>query len=247
MTRSGASELARSMNNCSASASGSEGTGTSRSPVTISGSRLVARIVTVGHARTIVSIASPAAVSTCSQLSTTISSRLRFSAETMPLITAPSLAALRPRPAAKANSTAPASATVANSTNQQPSGKIGAAAAAASMDSLVLPAPPAPISVTTRCPANSPSRPAISSWRPTNSLTSVGIFPARSGGVRSAGYSPRPSWNSRTEGAMPFRRYSPRSSISRSATNSALAADSRTWPPWPASITRAARFRVGPK
>ncbi len=234
------------MNNRSASASGSDGTGTRRSPVTISGSRLVARIATVGQPRTMESIASPAAVSTCSQLSTTISSRLCFNVETMPLTTSPSATALRPRPAANASSTAPAMATVASSTYQQPSGKVGAAAAAASIDSRVLPVPPTPSRVTTRCPASSATTSAISVSRPTNSLSSVGMFPARASGVRSAGNSSAPSWNSRIGAAIPFKRCSPRSVISSSSASSAVAADSRIWPPWPASITRAVRFNVGP-
>ena len=247
MTRSGASARARSMNNRSASASGSDGTGTSRSPVTINGSRLVARIATVGHARTMVSIASPAAVSTCSQLSTTMSSRLCFKADTMPLITSPSLAALRPRPAAKASSTAPAMATAASSTYQQPSGKIGAAAAAASSANLVLPAPPTPSSVTTRCPDKLGDK--------------VGDLPLASDELVELGrdvpdplqrcpqrreVARRRAGTVEPAAAMPFKRCSPRSVISSSATSSAVAADSRICPPWPASITRAVRFKVGP-
>ena len=52
ITRSGASVWARSRKRRSASASASDVTGTSRSPLTINGSRLVARTVTHGHAPT---------------------------------------------------------------------------------------------------------------------------------------------------------------------------------------------------
>ena len=56
-----------------------------------------------------------------------------------------------------------------------------------------------------------------------------------------------PTWKIRSNPSMPFRRCSPKSTSTRSRTKPAVADDTNTCPPWPASITLAAKFNVGPE
>ncbi len=104
--------------------------------------------------------------------------------------------------------------------------------------------PPGPVSVRSLAPpAIRASTASSSRSRPTKELAGRGRFEVAS--VRSGGKEPSPSWKSSTGAAMSFRRCSP-SSRSGSATRAAVAAETRTCPPWPAAATRAATWTSSP-
>jgi hypothetical protein len=116
---------------------------------------------------------------------------------------------------------------------------------AASSANRVFPVPPGPASVTSGAASSriraTTSRTSCS--RPTNEESGTGRFVfeiVRSGGKRSD-----PSWYSGTGSAKSFNRCLPKSSTS-SATNSRVAAESSTWPPWAALMILAALCTSGP-
>ena len=163
---------ALSMNNVAAAESdpvrtSSDGTGHSCSSAIRKPSRLVARILTVAEPARIDSIMSAAASRTCSQLSNT-SSRVRPSnaAATLSAMLMPGCW-VTPSTAATASGTAAGSPTAASSITHTPSGKLSANRAATSSASRVLPTPPTPVSVTSRCALSAASSSASSVARPT--------------------------------------------------------------------------------
>jgi hypothetical protein len=142
-------------------------TGYSRSNRTFNASRLVARMANSGHAASKAAI-SPAASITCSQLSSTSSSR--FGARKATRVSRSSLAAVSRtrRIEAIAGETRAGSVKGARSTKKTPSGNAASNSAATANASRVLPDPPGPVSVTSRDPSLTNRRltAAASSSRP---------------------------------------------------------------------------------
>ena len=178
----GATAVARCRNRVAAGEStpastSSEGTGQSCSSATRTPSRLVARIVTVAERARMASMRSAAASSTCSQLSNT-SSRIRPSsaAATLSLTVLPGCWVM-PSTAATASGTAAGSVTAASSKSQTPSGYSSASCVATSSASRVLPTPPTPVNVTSRCARSAASISRTSDSRPIKLVVAGRRFP----------------------------------------------------------------------
>ena len=127
----------------SASGSVSGGTRQTISPVTCSGSRLVASTCSSGQPRSSASVRWAQAVTRWSQLSSTISASASASAVSSASTPRAPLPSSRPMPAATASAITSGSDTGASSISQTPSRKSSRRRAAISRPSRVLPAPPA--------------------------------------------------------------------------------------------------------
>ena len=157
----------------SLSGSPSPGTGQVTSPETLSGSRLVARIPTFGQALNSPWESSAHAPSRCSQLSSTTSSRAAPTRFPNASISDPT-SWRRPSVTATDFATSAGSASAASSTSHTPSGWSSSAARATCSANLVLPEPPAPVSVTSLAAGNSFAISASSRSRPMNDVSSTG-------------------------------------------------------------------------
>ena len=116
-------------------------------------------------------MADAAALNTCSQLSTTSSSRRPASASATVSINAASPCGVMPSAVAMAAGTDDGSPTGASSTIHTPSGSSPASSAPTSTASLVLPTPPTPLSVTNRFDRTRSATSATRSSRPTNEFS----------------------------------------------------------------------------
>ena len=143
------------------------------------------------------------------------------------------------RSASTVSSTSAESRSGASGTQKTPFGNRSSWPAASSIEKRVFPVPPGPVTVNRRVEPKSSPASASSASRPRNDEAGTGRFVFEI--VFSGGNSPSPSWNSRTGSAKSFNRWSPRSRTSIPSTNSRVARESNTCPPWPALITRAAR------
>src|SRR5690606_19840149 len=184
--------------------SGSGPTATTRSPGTASRSRLVASTVTVGHAASSRSTKPAAASTTCSQLSRTSRQRPRAS---RPAIAASSGCwgpSATPSAAATACGTESSRAGT-RSTNAPPNGN--AAASTTTTASRVLPTPPGPVSVTSRCSASAASTSSRSAARPTNDVRATGRPTTPPGGGASPASGPTSAASS-LRSATPYLRSS---------------------------------------
>ena len=138
-----------------------------------------------------------------------------------------------------------------NGTKNVPSGNSVAAACASSMAKRVLPMPPGPVTVNRRAVVSSRRASASSRSRPTNVVSETGRLFGRASTVRRAGKSAaRPSmtsWLRRSGSGKSRRRKAPRSRQvtppgRESPTRPRVAAETTTWPPWPAAAIRAVRL-----
>ena len=102
-------------------------------------------------------------------------------------VTVPPGPAVTPRTVAMASGTAAGSLIVASSTTQTPSVNSWVSSAATCTESRVLPTPPAPVRVTSRCACTSSPTSFTSTSRPTKLVTCTGRFPGVASNVRSAG------------------------------------------------------------
>jgi hypothetical protein len=156
-----------------------------------------------------------------------------------------------------ARATPSSSVTAASSTSQTPSPDPSSSPAASCRLSLVLPHPPAPVSVTRRQDSTRAATSDSSFSRPMNVagwagrlFASAGLPSERSGGnsaCRPAAW----SWKTRSGRPRSFSRCTPRSRSdapggSASPTTAAAASDTKTWPPYPTAATRAARCTSRP-
>ena len=207
----------------------SDGTGHSCSSATPSPSRLVARIFTVAECARMASIRSPAASSTCSQLSMTSSRTLPSSAVATDSLTLLPGCWVMPRIAATASGTAAGSPTGASSKSQTPSGNSSARRVATSVARRVLPTPPTPVKVTSRCDFSSVATASSADSRPMKLLGAGRRFPGVVSRVRNGGKSVRRpdarTWNIPTAAGRSRKRRGPKSSrsipLSRPAVESA--------------------------
>ena len=145
-----------------AAGSGSEGTRQVTSPGTPRPSRLVARIRRSGQQPSSLVASSADAASRCSQLSSTSSRRCGRSTRIRRCARSAPARSSTPAARATAAQTRSGSGTPLRSTRFTPSANPGAAMAAPSIASRVLPTPPAPTRVTSRSPPGArspPSRP----------------------------------------------------------------------------------------
>ena len=199
----------------------------------------------------IASMMSAAASTTCSQLSK-ISSRVLLS-DADATLSAKLVFGCRvtPSTAATASGMAPGSPTEASSITHTPSGKSARADAATARASRVLPTPPTPVNVTSRCSRSAARTCAISWSRPMRPPGGTRRLPTARSAVRSAGKSSlKPvarTWNSWTGPVMSRSWRAPRGRNSMPGMRCAVDASSRICPPWPADITRAARLSTAPK
>ena len=254
---SGLVRRARSPNNSMASsASESDGTRQLISPATPIGSRLVVSNVNAGHEAKRLLISSALASSRCSQLSSSISiCRSRMNRRSTSVVGWPGWSG---RPSARATVTGNTSGSVsgARSTYQIPSANSVAITAATCIARRVLPAPPAPVNVTSRFSPSASRMSFISARRPMKLVSCIGRrSAARALAVRSGGKSSRRSvWQSCTTRSGRGRSrngWVPRSasvtpSGSWSMTSGSVAPESTVWPPWARSRSRAVRLIVGP-
>ena len=156
--------------------------------------------------------------------------------------------------ATTSEATRPGSVTESSATKNVPSRKRGATFAASSRERRVLPVPPGPVRVRSLAVAMRRTA-AASSSRPTKDVTWEGSVGPTVPAVRSGGNSPlRPSptnWYKRSARGRSLRRCSPRSrsdvaSGSDPFTSSRVAAETTTWPPWPAEAMRAVSWSTSP-
>ena len=138
---------------------------------------------------------------------------------------------------------------------EDPSGKSSAARAASWSDSLVLPVPPGPVSVSSRVSARKRAASSSSASRPMKVVSCVGRLFGRASSVRRAGNSlGRPSastWKRWIEAVRSLSRWSPRSrratpSIGSSTMRSRVSPETRIWPPCATAAIRAARLTLRP-
>ena len=163
--------------------SSSGGTGSTCSPATESGSRLVAITRTPGAAR-ITSLTSRAAASSrCSQLSRTSSSSLSLRYERSRASGSVAAWSRRSRAARTALLTSAGSWSSASSTSQAPPAKPRPRLVAMRIARRVLPTPPGPTRLTRRAVASFLLASASSWRRPTKLVVSAGRLPGRSGGL----------------------------------------------------------------
>ena len=229
----------------------SVGTGHALSARMLSASREVAITLTVAARPRIVSTIAAAASSTCSQLSITISRRRPAKAIAKLSLTVNPACGVTPRAVATAAGTAAGSPTGASSTSHTPSANCGVRSAATWSASRVLPTPPTPVNVTNRWVCIKSVSSLTSASRPMKLVAWAGRLPGTVSIVFSGGKSVRSpgarTWKicSASERSRSWRR--PRSISSIPSRWSAVEAATRIWPPWPADITRAVRFKVGSK
>src|SRR6516162_6034217 len=152
----------------------SGGTGKTYSPGTSRRSLLVVTMRTWWHCSASMTTTRPAGPSTCSQLSSTISSSRSASARTTPAIGFVASRSGTPSPSATEAGTSAGSVREASSTSRAPSPNRPAASVAARSASRVLPHPPGPVNVTTRAVRRPSRTAAICGPRPTSELTSAG-------------------------------------------------------------------------
>ena len=227
------------------------------SPPMPSGSRLVASRCTLEHLRKITSAVFAQAPIRCSQLSSTISTSCGARASSRASRTArPGWPAI-PSASEMADATAFSSETAASSTSQTPSADPSSNSAASWRLNLVLPHPPAPVSVTRRQDSTRARTSDSSRSRPINAaswtgrlFSSAGLPSERSGGnsaCRPAAW----SWKIRSGRPRSLSRCTPRSPSdtpggSASRTSAAAVSDNKTCPPYPTAATRAARCTSKP-
>ena len=267
--KSGLTATARSMksrtaSNCDSAASpgralrsgsASGGTGNSCSPET----RNAMRLLTSTRSPALPSrssVAIVAASSTCSKLSSTSSvcfSR-RFSSSAsigrrLPVVEMASACAI-------ADGTRSGSWIALSGTKYTPSGNWSSTPAAICRLRRVLPVPPGPVSVSNLDRSSSCCASRTWSSRPMKLVNCVGRLFGVASSVLSAGNSEsRPStlsWKRRSGRAMSLSRCRPRSfSVSPGgnacSTSARVVSEIRTWPPWPALATRAARCTSRPR
>ena len=173
IVKRGSIARARSANNSTAASSASGVTGTSCSPRTWSGARLVARTRRPGAAASSAATCKPAS-GICSRLSSTrnVSASPMLAARVSSI---GSPASWTPSVAAIAATIAPASMIGARSTTWATGVPTDAANSSASR---VLPLPPGPVRVISRAVPNSSARSASSRSRPTNDVSRAGGEPA---------------------------------------------------------------------
>ena len=126
--------------------------------------------------------------------------------------------------------TSDGSRTGARLTQNTPALNSATSSEAASIESRVLPDPPGPLSVTSRCPRTSSATSAVSRSRPTNEDAGRGRFVLEivlRGGKRSS-----PSWKIATGPAKSFSRCSPRS-VTPPSSNARVAARQQHLPTVP--------------
>ncbi len=227
------------------------GTGRSCSSLRRRPSRLVTSTVTLSVASRILPMMSAAASRTCSQLSNSSSRTRPSNADATLSATLSPGCWLRPRTAATASGTAAGSVTGPSSIIHTPSGNSGCRRAATSCARRVLPTPPTPVRVTRRCDFNAVATSATSDSRPTKLVAGGRRLPWLVSSVLRGGNSDRsPSattWKTSTGLAMSRRRRGPRATRSTPETRSAVIRSIRSWPPWPAAISRAVRLHTAPK
>ncbi len=222
-----------------------------------SGSRLVASRCTRGQRRRMASAVLAQPPIRCSQLSSTIRMSCGASASSRVSATGrPGCAAILSA-AAMADATASWSVTAASSTSQTPSPDPSSRSAATCRPSLVLPHPPAPVSVTRREDSIRARTSASSRLRPMNVASwagrlfgSAGLPSERSGG-NSARRPAASSWKICSGRPRSFSRCTPRSVSaapggSESRTSAAAVSDTSTCPPCATAATRAARCTSRP-
>jgi hypothetical protein len=171
-----AASAARSTNRAAAGSPSSGGTRQTRSPGTPSATRLVASTRTPGQAATSPPASSAAAATTCSQLSSTRSSSAAASASASVSSIARPASSSMPSATPTALAIWAGSEIGASSARETPSRNRGARRAPSSRLSRVLPQPGAPVSVSSRASAMSPSSAAVSASRPKNRVSGTGSF-----------------------------------------------------------------------
>ena len=149
-------------------------TGWTRSPSIPSRSRLVASTTTRGQPRRMASTSGRTPSRTCSQLSSTRSSRLGARKWTTESTTPASGCRRTPSDVASAGATAAGSVSGASSHHETPSANWPDTATAARPARRVLPTPPIPVSVTSRASPILAAASAMSSTRPTKLVASAG-------------------------------------------------------------------------
>ncbi len=152
----------------------SEGTRQVTSPGTPRPSRLVARIRRSGQQPSSLVASSADAASRCSQLSSTSSRRCGRSTRIRRCARSAPARSSTPAARATAAQTRSGSGTPLRSTRFTPSANPGAATAAPSIASRVLPTPPAPTRVTSRLAARCPVTSVTSRSRPTREVNGSG-------------------------------------------------------------------------
>ncbi len=151
------------------------------SPETRRGSRLVARSETLGPARNRVSAIPAAASITCSQLSMTSSSLLARIAPAIRSGDAVPATCVRPSALATVVGTSSGLDKGPSSATNTPSGYLGKRCLATSKPRRVLPIPPAPTRLTSRCAVARAVTSPSSASRPINSEITSGRFVGRKG------------------------------------------------------------------
>src|SRR6266545_4048436 len=183
-----AAAVARATKSWTALDCSSGGTTKTASPVSPSGSRLVARMRSSGAVRSSAAASSATGSTTCSQLSSTSSRRSLRSAPASrsirpigPFPRGPGGASSRmPRTVMTASAGEPVTSSLpgrpspASSTSHTPSGNLSTSCAAVSTASRVLPTPPGPVSVTSRPEPSNRRTSLTASARPTRSVSGTG-------------------------------------------------------------------------
>ena len=167
----------------------SEGTRQAVSPAMPRASRLVARTVACGQARSRASARRAQASRRCSQLSSTSSRRLGRSASVSVATSGRPGSSRTPTAAATAWGTRAGSARAPSSASHTPSGWASRASAATWSARRVLPVPPGPVSVSSRVASRSRRTSACSRSRPTKLVSCRGRLCGSASSVRSDGNS----------------------------------------------------------
>ena len=154
-----------------------------------SGSRLVARTRTSSQACSRPAHSSAAAPITCSQLSSTSSSCRRASTAPAPPAAGIPGCSRTPSATATADGTCAGSRTGASSASHTPSANRAATRPATAPASRVLPTPPGPVTVTSRCSSSRPATSRTAAARPTKLVSAAEnpcMPPAVTGGASAA-------------------------------------------------------------
>jgi hypothetical protein len=221
-----------------------------------SDSRLVARMMTPGQARSSQSASRAHDSTRCSQLSQSSSRRLDWSESASDWRSGRSASSRTPRTPATACVTRAGSASAASSVSHAPSGNPSSASAATWRARRVLPAPPVPVSVKSRVPPSRARASRISASRPTNDVSWAGRLCAKASRERNGGKpSARPGARSAKTSwgwARSFSRCRPRECSDASpgispSSRAAPASETSVCPPCAAASRRAARLRGRPK
>ena len=239
-----------------ASGTGSGGTGCSCSPRRCSAARLVTTTLRPAQAPSSSAMAG-AGGRICSKLSSRSSRRFSRTCSFKASSTGRLPTSRTPTVCAIVETTSAGSLIGASSTKKTPSSYAWISSAATCTPSLVLPVPPGPVSVTSRTSSrlSSPCRVPTSRCRPINGVGWIGklcgrAFSETSGG-NSDGRSGAMTWKTRSGRVRSFRRCAPRpcsvTSFGRSSrTSTAVASESRTWPPCPIPRILAQRLTAAP-